>query len=233
MWSYYGSKSKIVDCYPKPQHDRIIEPFAGSARYSLKHFDKEVLLMDKYEVIVKIWQWLQKCSEQDIMSLPILKQKEKIPLTLTDEERWFVSFNCARGTSRPQTVAGNYEDVVVIWRNRRKWIAKNLFRIKHWTIKQGCYTELENENATWFIDPPYKFGGANYKHSNKDIDFEKLAAWCKERNGQIIVCENSKADWLDFKPMQQLTGQKFKTTEVIWSNNGTAYDNVQTSLFSV
>jgi len=34
MFSYYGSKSKIVDYYPPPKHKRIIEPFAGSARYT-------------------------------------------------------------------------------------------------------------------------------------------------------------------------------------------------------
>ena len=30
MFSYYGSKSKIVGYYPKPEHNKIIEPFAGS-----------------------------------------------------------------------------------------------------------------------------------------------------------------------------------------------------------
>jgi site-specific DNA-adenine methylase len=35
MWSYYGGKSKIVQYYPDPKYDTIIEPFAGSAQYSL------------------------------------------------------------------------------------------------------------------------------------------------------------------------------------------------------
>ena len=52
MFSYYGSKSKVVDLYPRPKFDKIIEPFAGSARYALKYFDRDVLLVDKYEVIV-------------------------------------------------------------------------------------------------------------------------------------------------------------------------------------
>ena len=70
MWSYYGSKANIVHAYPKPVFDKIIEPFAGSARYALRHFEKDVLLVDKYEVIVKIWKWLQTCSEGDILGLP-------------------------------------------------------------------------------------------------------------------------------------------------------------------
>lgn len=47
MFSYYGSKSKVVDLYPSPKFGKIIEPFAGSARYSLKYFDRDVLLVDK------------------------------------------------------------------------------------------------------------------------------------------------------------------------------------------
>lgn len=37
MWSYYGSKTKLVDLYPPPKTDKIIEPFCGSAKYSLKY----------------------------------------------------------------------------------------------------------------------------------------------------------------------------------------------------
>ena len=76
MFSYYGSKSKIVDYYPSPKHKKIIEPFAGSARYSLKYWQNDVLLVDKYHIIVRTWKWLQQCSENDIRKLPILKLGE-------------------------------------------------------------------------------------------------------------------------------------------------------------
>ena len=78
MWSYYGSKSKVVHRYPAPKFDKIIEPFAGSARYALRYFDRDVLLVDKYDVIVKIWQWLQQASEKDIMSLPRIESGQSI-----------------------------------------------------------------------------------------------------------------------------------------------------------
>ena len=61
--------------------------------------------------------------------------------------------------------------------------------------------------------------GQYYRFNNKKIDYTKLAEWCKERQGQIIVCENTKADWLDFKPLVELQGQLHKTTEAIWTNN--------------
>lgn len=47
MFSYYGSKSKIIRYYSEPKHDIIIEPFAGSAQYAFKYWDKQVTLIEK------------------------------------------------------------------------------------------------------------------------------------------------------------------------------------------
>src|SRR3990167_9750884 len=103
MFSYYGSKSKIVDCYPKPKHRKIIEPFAGSARYSLKYFDREVLLVDKYEVIVRIWKYLQQCSVGDIKKLPEPTVGQKINRDDFDciEQAWLMGFLVQQGVSSP------------------------------------------------------------------------------------------------------------------------------------
>jgi 16S rRNA G966 N2-methylase RsmD len=109
-------------------------------------------------------------------------------------------------------------------------IAKQLYKIKHWEIREASYEDLENETATWFIDAPYQFGGHSYKMSNKNINFAELAKWCKSRNGQVIVCENTKANWLPFKPMVDMQGAMFKTTEAIWSNLKTNYDAQQLTL---
>ena len=225
MFSYYGSKSKIVDYYPPPKHDKIIEPFAGSARYSLKYFSKEVTLIDKYDVIVRLWKWLQQCSPNDILKLPNIEKGTDIrTLGLTEEERFLIGFCIGRGNQYTLHMAGDFND----WKTDKKRIAEQLYKIKHWTIKQGCYKDIENVESTWFIDPPYEVGGYKYKHS--EIDFNDLAEWCKNRNGQSIVCENTKATWLPFKPMIKMSGCQTTTTEAIWSNHKTNYDAVQQSL---
>lgn len=54
MWSYYGSKEGIKRIYPKPLHTHIIEPFAGTAKYALLYWDREVTIVDKYEDLIKI-----------------------------------------------------------------------------------------------------------------------------------------------------------------------------------
>jgi site-specific DNA-adenine methylase len=227
MFSYYGSKSKIVKWYPVPKYDKIIEPFAGSARYSLRFWQKDILLVDKYTVIVNIWKYLIQATENDILSLPKLQKKESIKshTYLSQVEQDFLGFLVCGGVESPRFTVASFDGVNV--EKDLKRIAKLLFKIRHWKIIEGDYKDIENNDATWFIDPPYQFGGEYYKESNKNLNFKELAEWCKSRNGQIIVCENTKADWMPFKPITKMSGTIHKTTEAIWSNQKTAYDNEQ------
>jgi hypothetical protein len=227
MWSYYGSKSKVVHLYPRPECAKIIEPFAGSARYALRYFDRDVLLVDKYEVIVKIWHYLQAASEKDIMGLPELTYKQSIKdFDLSEGERLLMSFLVARGAAISQYVVQQFSDIP----SAKKQIASQLFKIRHWKIQHGDYKDIPNERATWFIDPPYQTAGYKYKMNNAKLDFSHLAAWSKERLGQIIVCENDTAAWLPFLPMQKMTGAYDTATEAIWTNRPTHYETQQLTL---
>lgn len=233
MFSYYGSKSKIVDYYPPPRYGKIIEPFAGSARYSLKWFDREVLLVDKYEVIVKIWKWLQLCSKQDILGLPTPLPGDTIRRADYDciEAAWLMGFIIKGGVDAPRlTVSkvGNFGKGVL---REKKRIAASLYKIRHWQIIYGDYLETENQEACWFIDPPYQVGGEYYRVGNQHLSFPDLSNWCKSRHGQVIVCENTKADWLPFQPMTEMHGSQNTITEAIWTNYPTHYDAEQLRLF--
>jgi site-specific DNA-adenine methylase len=231
MFSYYGSKSKIVDYYPPPKYKKIIEPFAGSARYSLKYWQNDVTIVDKFKNVIDVWKWLQQCSKNDILGLPkLVKGLDIRKLDISEVERTFLSFLVASG--RPSNIVTKFMEHDNGNQKRYENIANQLENIRHWKIIHGSYEDLENQEATWFIDPPYQFGGEHYKHGTKDLNFNKLAEWCKSRNGQVIVCENMKADWLDFKPMIQIQGAcQTNTTEAIWSNLPTNYDYVQQSLW--
>jgi site-specific DNA-adenine methylase len=227
MFSYYGSKSKVVHLYPRPEYGKIIEPFAGSARYALRWFDRDVLLVDKYEVIVKVWKYLQQASPADIMGLPEPEYKESIAnCNLAEGERLLLGFLVARGVAYPQKIVQQFSDI----RDAKAQIAKNLFKIRHWKIQQGSYDAIPNEHATWFIDPPYQIGGQHYQKGNGAIDFLELAQWSQSRQGQVIVCENTKADWLPFHAMREMSGAYSETTEAIWSNRPTDFDFQQYSL---
>jgi len=229
MFSYYGSKSKIVDYYPPPKYGKITEPFAGSARYSLKYFDRDVTLVDKCKNLIDAWLFLRSASINDIKKLPKLKPGENInDYDISIGEKCLLSFLVNVGnTGRLSMTKRSYEQFDEQINN----IKAHLFKIKHWSIIWDDYNNIENKEQTWFIDPPYQFGGDQYKINNKHLKFNELADWCRNRIGQVIVCENTKATWLPFLPMIEMQGQVHKTIEAIWSNQPTNYDHVQQKLF--
>jgi hypothetical protein len=231
MWSYYGSKSKIVDLYPKPRYNKIIEPFAGAAKYSLKWFDRDVTICDKYKTLIDVWKFLQTASEKDILGLPALKHGDSISNYpyLSACEKDFLGFLVCNGLESPRVNVGSFDGVNV--ERDLKRIAKNLFKIKHWKIILGSYDALPNDEATWFIDPHYQFGGEYYVESNKNLNFDSLGEWCMSRSGQIIVCENTKATWLPFMPVKTISGSVKKSTEAIWCNDEVNYDRTQKTIF--
>jgi site-specific DNA-adenine methylase len=221
MWSYFGAKTNVIKRYPPPKYDKIIEPFAGSAQYALRYFDREVLLVDKYDVVVKIWKWLQLCSPSDILKLPRLKEGQKIEDIKFDceEAKLLMGFMAGFSSTSPRNTATNKHTSRPNFVNfNLKKIAASLCKIKHWEVRVGSYEELENEEACWFIDPPYQFGGEHYVHGNEAINFVELGKWCMERKGQAIVCESSKANWLPFIPLVKQTTRGVPQYEVIWTN---------------
>ena len=159
---------------------------------------------------------MKSASSNDILGLPEFDDGEKIDnkcRNLSDEERWLIGFSVNQGSQRPKYTAGrmnfNY------WKVDKRRIARDLYKIKHWKFVLGEYNSICNIKATWFIDPPYQ---SQHLYVHNDIDYDELKDWCNERVGQTIVCENSKATWLNFSSLTSLHGQRTTTTEVIWTN---------------
>jgi hypothetical protein len=101
-------------------------------------------------------------------------------------------------------------------------IATQVAGIRHWTISHASYSEIRNEAATWFVDPPYEIAGKAYRFH--DIDYHQLGGWCQNRIGQTMVCENAGADWLPFRSFRTIKGLEGKrggrkSEEVIWTND--------------
>ena len=218
MFSYYGTKLRVAKYYPKPIYPTIIEPFCGAAQYSLygDNWKKNVILIDKYDKVARIWQYLMASSKESILGLPDLDVGDKVDsfTQLCDEERWLIGFSINTASAIPKKTASKRS----AWNKHKVFIANNIYKIKHWTLILGEYNVLDNFKATWFIDSPYQHGGIYYRMNSSKIDYSVLGDWCKSRNGQVIVCENTKADWLDFKPLVVMNGQLHKTTEAIWTN---------------
>jgi len=223
MWSYYGSKNKIAKLYPIPKYETVIEPFAGAAWYSVLYRHKKVLLNEKYEVIYNIWKWLinEANSELLLQHQDFFVGQDIKLLALTKPHKDLIGFCINRGSIAPKNIVQKWSCQVASkpdWASTTafalKKIANLLPEIKHWKIQFGDYRSLPDIEATWFIDPPYQFGGEHY--SVNSVDYSELAEWCKTRKGQVIVCENTKANWLPFSPLTEIQGQRVKTTEAIY-----------------
>ena len=230
MFKYYGGKKALVKHYPTPIYDKIIEPFAGSAQYALLYWKKDVLLVDKDESIINMWLYMQNSSPKEILKFHNLQKGQNInELNLDKYEKSFLShLTNLSGLKRNTITSLGY----VHLKRQLYVISKQLYKIKHWNIIHDDYINMKNEQASWFIDPPYQIGGDQYSCSNKHINYNELANYCKTRKGQVIVCENSNCDnWLDFTYLTDTNGLIKKTHEVIWTNDEN-YMNYRKGLFN-
>ena len=220
FFSYFGSKYRLAKYYPQPQCDEIIEPFAGSAGYSLLYPYKQVTLYEIYEPIVELWDYLIHVSETEILSLPLGPWNREHPIEsdiLCIPARTMVGY----WNTQSQTFSSRYplsKSRGTGWTERkRNTIASQLAYIRHWKVKKHSFEEIPNQTATWFVDPPYEEAGSRYKHN--EMNYSVLGQWCKDRGGQVIVCEQNDAKWLDFVDLRNhLNASNKSYKELVWCN---------------
>ena len=226
FFGFYGGKWRDAPKnYPAPCHGTVVEPFAGSAGYSVRYASAKVIIGEIDPVIFGVWDYLIRAKPAEILALPDLAEGQTTnDLAIPQEARWLVGFWLNRGTSRPRTGPSAWMRDGVrpgsFWGPRvRQTIASQVPSIHHWKAYNRSYEKLPVAGkATWFIDPPYQMQGHHYHHGAEDIDFPALGEWCKSRPGQVIVCEQDGADWLSFEPLGHVktTRRGSRSAEVIW-----------------
>lgn len=231
FFTYFGGKYRAAPTYPTPEHQTIIEPFAGSAGYSLRYPERNVILVDLDPVVIGTWDYLIKTPSSEILRLPLYDGSWETTDDLThlpQEARWLIGWWLNKGTTAPgkRPSAWMREGI----RPKSSWspeirnrIASQVEDIRHWTAIHSSYADIPNREATWFIDPPYEVRGHRYTQSK--VDFRHLALWSVQREGQTIVCENDGAKWLPFLPHREIKatsghGRAGTSKEVIWTNEG-------------
>jgi hypothetical protein len=227
FFSFFGSKWRVALHYPQPTYNTIIEPFAGSAGYSLRYPEWQIKLFDADPVICELWGYLIHVSPAEIRRLPV--QFDHIDdLNLCQESKSLIGFWLNKGTTVPSKSASKWMREYQSCQPGTYWgekikerIALQVPLIRHWTIAHASYHTIPDQFATWFIDPPYEVAGKAYKFH--DIGYPALGDWCQSRTGQVIVCENAGAAWLPFTPFRTIKGLEGKrggkkSVEVIWAN---------------
>lgn len=228
FWRYYGGKNRAARLYPHPEHDTIIEPFAGAAGYSCRYPDRRVILVDKYPVVVGVWRYLIAVTPAEVLAIPDIPDGGTVDdLPVCQEARWLAGFWCNDASTtpskRPSTFAKAGGGGVRGWGAKtRQRIAQQVGKIRHWQVIEGEYHDAPNIEATWHIDPPYNNKAGTYYKEQPD-DFAELGQWCRTRQGLVMVCENEGADWLPFRPLAAIQSNPSQrggkqSAEVLWLN---------------
>lgn len=234
MFKYFGSKCRSSKHYPAPLYPTICEPFAGGAGYSRRYTDRDVVLFDLDDEIIRLWRWLIVADPAEIRALPhesLYVGQDIRTLGLRPEaadlvRRWQRTGHCSCWTVSkfnhidrdgalltgpvPNGTVGRNSGM---WHpNTREYLARAVETIRHWHAYCMSYQDIPVHLAhpmTWFVDPPYQqVRGTSYKHSK--VDYDHLAHWCQHLPGQVIVCEQEGADWLPFTKVCEISGIRGK-----------------------
>ena len=227
MFFYYGSKRRGAKTYPPPSFDTIIEPFAGAAAYSMYHVGsaKRVILIEKDPRVVATWHRVLAMTPQELLDYPIP--------AVGEPSRDFLVMTAATSSASAGVTTLKVTDRVVdvMPGMLRKMAALLPLAKERVEVVLGDYRDAPNLEATWFIEPPYRVTeqragsplqqGMGYaKGCNAaSLDYDELGAWCRERRGQRIVCEQEGADWLPFRPTgraRTANSLNKATGEVVW-----------------
>ena len=231
FFGFYGGKWRDTPrYYPEPIYDTIVEPFAGSAGYALRYPDRRVVLCEIDPILAGVWEYLIEVSPDEIVKIPDLEPGQSVDdLAIPEEARWLVGMWLNRGTARPRKRPSKWMREGIrpgsFWGDRvRNTIASQVEAIRHWEIHNCSYEDCPvTDTATWFIDPPYQDAGKHYRFGSEQLNYQELAAWCRARSGQVIVCENEGAEWLPFRGLAAVktTRAKRRSKEVLWvKSNG-------------
>lgn len=209
FFSFFGSKYRLAKHYPAPVYDKIIEPFAGSAGYSLYHSDKDIVLYDLDYQVSGLWKWLIEVDEDEILKLPdVPRGMEVTNLDICDEAKWLIGFWITESQTYPSRYHLSPSRDGSWGVRKRRLIASQLQYIRHWKVYQGNYKNIPNEEASWYVDPPYVLAGKRYR--TPKLNFGELGEWCTSREGQVIVCEQQGANWLPFEELLECSNASNK-----------------------
>lgn len=226
FFPYFGSKCSLGRKYRAVAAELgnwagspvVVEPFAGSAGYSVAVEPKVAILADADPTIAGLWQYLIGVSEERILRLPTTEPGETLNDPkydgLLEPERALIGFWINRASSVPKKAVPQDPTWGSFTEGTKRRIAGQLHKIRKWRALcvryefllpiladvvrappgQGDQYPAEIE---FFVDPPYAGNGKHYRYGvaasektgHRGVDFDHLAGWVACLPGRTVVCE--------------------------------------------
>lgn len=220
LFKWFSSKWLSAKHYPFPEHDWIIERYAGGAGYSLNHCSCDVLIWEDDPNLQLLWPWLIEVATEDLIreipiDLPAGTDIRELGLTKGQAlllKHWQRTNNVGDcwTTSPWGSLPGQWTA------STRARVAEEVQAIKHWKFGEASSSLL----ATHFIDPPYLY---NYRFSSKlpPFNYETLVEHVQSirADSQVIVCEavcpktGKVPTYLPFVPSHRAITSRRKSTQ--------------------
>jgi hypothetical protein len=189
LFKWFGSSWSSAKHYPKPLDGLpIFEPFAGSAGYSLNHYQHDVVIYDSNQLVKDLWLWLiNEATTQAILDIPV-----GLPVGHDIRSTGLSYGQCLLLKHWQRT--NNVGDCWTIspWGDKpgqwvescRKRVAEQVAAIKHWQFRQPDWTE----QGTWMCDSPYIY---NYQYGVKNFDYDQYVQNVNKipEESLVICCE--------------------------------------------
>lgn len=219
LFKWFGSSWSSAKHYPAPlPRLPVFEPFAGSAGYSLNHFESNVVLWEVNPLLQELWCWLiYHATSQDILDIPLnLPEATDIrtlqlswgqKLLLKNWQRTNNVGNCWT-VSKWGHLPGQFTA------NTRARVADQVNAIKHWQFRPIDWTET----GTYLCDSPYIY---NYPYGIKNFDYQKyvINVLGLPANSMAICCEaacsktGAVPNYLPFEPSHRQVTSRRKSTQ--------------------
>lgn len=222
LFKWFGSKWQSGKHYPPPEHDLVIEPFAGGAGYSLNHSERTAILWEEDPHLIALWKWLI------FDATPALVRDIPVGLAIgTDIRQIGLSSGQALLLKHWQRT-NNVGDCWTVspwghlpgqWTNNtRSRVAEEIEGVKHWRVEPPVH--YIDRPATWFVDPPYLYN-YRYRRDLPAFDHSSLDRFAQtvSKESLVLFCEAAEKgtgrmpDYLPFAPSHRSITSRRKESQ--------------------
>lgn len=216
LFKCFGSKWTSARLLPKPTGEVIVEPFAGSAGYSLRHPHLDVVLYESSAHLRTLWKWIiEEASETDVRDIPLgLAPGTDIRTLGLSEGQALLLKNWQRtnnvGDLWKTSVWGHLPGQWTA--NTRARVSEEIAIVKHWKMSDeedgiSAFDLHKGRKFTFMIDPPYQY---NFKYLSAAMDYPLLAYLAQGVEGQVLALEGActkTGKVPDYLPFEYFTSQ--------------------------